>query len=206
MNWKLAELPSWEDCSQWQGVQLGTSQQEWAPGVGPGSVLFDIFIYHLHTRTESTLSKVTQDLRKQLMHQRVVQAPRGILTLWRKGVVGISWSSAKGRAESCCWWVIIPCPCRDCVENNFAEKDLGVLVDTSLTLGQQCDFVLGKLIQVLWSAFRKAMSAVWGRWSFTSVQTWWVTSGVLHLHLGFPVKKERSARPGASPGMGHKNY
>lgn len=87
---------SGRECS-WGPVSRGKPQ-------GWGQVLFALtssFITStLGQRVSSASLQVTQDLRKQLMHQRVVQASKGTLTLWRNGLVGISWSSAKGRAES----------------------------------------------------------------------------------------------------------
>lgn len=65
----------------------------------------------LEQRVPSASLQVTQNLRKQLMHQRAVQASGGTLTGWRNGLVGISRLAAKGREKSGCWEVITPCPC-----------------------------------------------------------------------------------------------
>lgn len=87
------------------------------------------------------------------------------------------------------------------VENTFAEKGLGVLGDSKLTLSQPCTLMARKANRP-WPALGRAVPASRGRWSF--LQHGWGHTWSAVTSSGLPVQ-ERHGLNGKIPAQSHRD-
>jgi len=90
------------------------------------------------------------------------------------------------------------------LEISFAEKDLGVLVDTKLNMSQHCALAAKKTNDILGLCEEQCCQQVEGGDPYTLVSTGGVNGGVLCPVLGSPVQ-ERDGHRGDSPMKGRKD-
>lgn len=84
---------------------------------------------------------MTSNCRQQSMCWRAVMLFRGTWAGWRNGLTGTSPSSAKANASSCLWDGITLCKDgleTNCLGSNAAERDPRGLVNSNLSMSQQC--------------------------------------------------------------------
>lgn len=100
-------------------------------------------------------------------------------TTWRNGLVGKSWSSAKGIMKSYISRVMIPTHAGwgSLAGKQLCRKGRGIWVENKLTTSQQRGPVAK--ISCCLLGYRRLPTS-WGRWSLPSAESWWEAFGVVH--------------------------
>jgi len=108
---------------------------------------------------------VMQNWQEWLIHQRVILPSRGTLTDWRNRMTEIS--TGKFNTEKC---KVLHLGRNSAMnqykleatqlESSFAQKDLGVLMDTKLNTSQQCILVAQKTNSILGCSRKRVASSI----------------------------------------------
>lgn len=155
-----------------------------------GSVLLNVFLNDVN---DGMCPQKFCNLRRLVVWsalniEKVEVLSGGTSTAWRNGLMETSWSSEQGNAKSCVYAGIIPCRRTGWIENGFAAKYLGILLDKNLNMNQQ--FVLAEK-KVNWFVLAKVQPVDWEHWSFSSTHSLWEYNWSTALPLVLPFLSTR---------------
>lgn len=142
---------------------------------------------------------MAQKWEEWLINFAVGLASRGMLTRWRKGLTGNSWS-AWGNAKSCTWGETSP-GTRTCRLAEWKTPLQRKALVSWGTLSQPCTLVARKANRP-WPALGRAVPASRGRWSF--LQHGWGHTWSAVTSSGLPVQ-ERHGLNGKIPAQSHRD-